>query len=90
MLRKILKTEENLRALEWYNRRTRADYTNGSSTLCYLTRSWDAKLGKRKRRTTTTMNAPFELPTGAHKDCQNGLFIADKRLGEYYEESDDC
>ena len=39
MLRKILKTEENLRALEWYNRRTWADYTNGWSTLCYVTHS---------------------------------------------------
>ena len=46
MLWKILKTEENLRALERHNRRTQADYTNGWSTLYYAAHSWDAKLGK--------------------------------------------
>jgi hypothetical protein len=34
------------------------------------------------------MIAQIELPTGVHKDYQNGLLIADKRLAAYYEGSD--
>ena len=47
-------------------------------------RNWE----KRKRRTGNEMIAQIELPTGVHKDYQNGLLMADKRLAAYYEGSD--
>lgn len=62
---------------------------NGWSTLCYVIHSWDAKLGK-KQAADEHLNAPIELSTGGHKDYQNGLFIADKHLGAYYEGLDVC